>query len=112
MLWMAMTLVFGLDHDTDEALKVFSKDYGAPAPVVRAAAVTELAKIRNAVTRARLGGLLQVDEEAVRIAAAEGLGDFTEEKDKVASLLIAAVAPNAKLFRAEAAMLTALGKLG
>ena len=112
MLLAAMVLVFGLDHETEEALKAFAKDYSAPAAVVRAAAVTELSKLRNATTRAKLGGLLVVDEESVRIAAAEGLGGFTEEKEKVASFLISAVAPNAKLFRAEAAVLLALGKLG
>jgi hypothetical protein len=112
MLLVAMTLVFGLDPETEAALKAFAKDYSAPAAVVRAAAVAELAKLRNPTTRARLGTLLVVDEEAVRIAAAEGLGDFAEERDKVASLLINAVAPNSRLFRAEAAVLCALGKLG
>jgi hypothetical protein len=112
MLLIAMTLVFGLDAETDEALRVFAKDYSAPVAVVRAAAVAELSRLRNAAIRARLGALLVVDEESVRIAAAEGLGDFTEEKDKVAALLLQAVAPNAKWYRAEAAILTALGKLG
>ncbi|HLY11471.1 MAG TPA: hypothetical protein VKW04_19360 [Planctomycetota bacterium] len=112
MLLFLTALVFGLDAETEEALKAFAKDYGAPAAVVRAAAVSDLAKLRNPATRARLGALLVVDEESIRIAAAEGLGEFTEERDKAASLLINAVAPNAKLFRAESAILVALGKLG
>jgi hypothetical protein len=112
MLLMAMTLAFGLDPETEGALKAFAKDYAASAAVVRAAAVAELAKLRNSTTRAKLGALLVADLEPVRIAAAEGLGEFTEEKDKVAALLINAVTPNAKLFRAEAAILGALGKLG
>jgi len=111
MLLMILALTVALDPETDEALKVFSRDYGAPTPFVRAVAVTELAKLRNSAIRARLGNLLLADDEVVRIAAAEGLGAFTEERDKVAALLINAVGPNAKLFRAEAAILLALGRL-
>lgn len=112
MLAITMALALGLDPETEAALKAFAKDYASPAAIVRAAAVTDLAKLRNSTTRAKLGSLLGVDEEAVRIAAAEGLGEFTEEKDKVALLLINAVSSNAKLFRAEAAILAALGRLG
>jgi hypothetical protein len=112
---MMMIAMFGAllhDPETEEALRAFAKDYGSPVGVVRAAAVLELGKLHNGTTRSKLAGLLTVDEDAVRIAAARSLGDFTEDRDKVSAVLMLALAPNAKAFDVEATILIALGKLG
>ncbi|HLY75504.1 MAG TPA: hypothetical protein VKU80_15385 [Planctomycetota bacterium] len=112
ILSLVLTLACALDAETEDALKVFARDYASAAPAARAAAVTQLAKLQNTTVRTRLANLVVTDEEVVRIAAAEGLGAFTLDKGNVSALLTGALPSNLKLFGAEAAILRALGKLG
>jgi HEAT repeat protein len=100
------------DPETEQALRTFAREYASPAALARAAAVGDLGRLRNPTTRAKLAGFLTADENGVRIAAAEALGGFTEEKEKVSALLAGALPANARLFDVEAAILTAMGKLG
>src|SRR5579862_5352041 len=109
---MTIAVLVASDPETEEAMKTFMRDYNVPAVSGRAAAVTTLSHLKNSAVLARLGTLLVTDEEAVRIAAAEGLGAFDVEKEKARVLLESTLPANAKLFRVEAAILLALGKLG
>lgn len=109
---LAALVLVASDPETEEAMRTFMKDYSVPAPAARAAAVTALSRLKTPLVLAKLGTLLVADEEAVRIAAAEGLGAFDLEKEKASALLESALPANAKLFAVEAALLLALGKLG
>jgi HEAT repeat protein len=79
---------------------------------MRAAAVSELAHTQRAAVLSTLSELLSVDEAPVRLAAAKGLGEFTESKPKAAAALLNALGPNAKECEVVAAILIALGTLG
>jgi HEAT repeat protein len=59
-----------------------------------------------------LGTLLGQDEGEVRIAAAELLGGWTEQRAHASTLLTAALTPNAKLETVQDQLLRSLGLLG
>lgn len=103
----------GDDKEVEEALKAFSKSYNNPNASARAAAVAELSRTKNDKIAVRLAALLQGDETVVRIAAADGLGTWTENKPKIAVLLISGLGgANAKEPKVQSAIFAALGKLG
>jgi hypothetical protein len=101
------------DKTVDEALEKFKTDYKAKEAGARATAVMELAKTSHDKVLARLGQILDSQEDKeVRVAAAKGLGSAGENKKKAAQVLIAATQPNAKEPFVLAAILEALGKIG
>jgi HEAT repeat protein len=100
------------DQESEEALKAFAKAYNSPNASARATAVGSLAQTRTIPIMSKLAELLVADEGPVRIAAAKGLGDFTENKPKAAAALMEAMGVNSKEFDVAAAILTALGTLG
>jgi HEAT repeat protein len=115
---MLLLAVFGFlpllaaDQESEEALKAFAKAYNTPNASARATAVGTLAHTQTIPIMSKLAELLAADEPPVRIAAAKGLGDFTENKPKAAAALMEGMAVNSKEFDVAAAILMALGTLG
>ena len=115
---MLLLAVFGflpllaVDQESEEALKAFAKAYNSPNASARATAVATLAHTQTIPIMSKLAELLAADEPPVRIAAAKGLGDFTENKPKAAAVLMEGMSVNSKEFDVAAAVLTALGTLG
>lgn len=100
------------DKEADEALKAFGKAYANPSVAARAAAVTDLARVQSDKIMMRLAALVVSDDVAVRKNAALGLGGWTENKPKVAAILVGSLGgPNAKEYDVQAAIFAALGKL-
>jgi HEAT repeat protein len=110
-LLMLFALVAQDDAAATAALDKFKVDYKSKDVAARTAAVGELAKTQHEKIHAKLGQLLGVDESGVRIAAAKNLAMVAENKKKVVSYLIAALAPNSKEPLVQVAILEALGKL-
>jgi HEAT repeat protein len=115
MLLLAIVGILPLlaaDQESDEALKAFAKAYNNPNASARATAVSSLSQTRTIPIMSKLAEILGADEAPVRIAAAKGLGDFTENKPKAAAALTEGLAVNAKEYDVAAAILVALGTLG
>ena len=112
ILILALAL-FRWDDDAaaTAALDKFKADYKSKEASVRAAAVLELARTSHEKVTAKLAQLLMTDEKEVRIAAAKGMADQTENRKKPVAYLIAAAGPNAREPAVMAAILDALGKL-
>lgn len=110
---LLLALVAGDDKAAEEAIERFKVSVkGAPA-AARATAATELSKTPHEKTLTRLAGLLGAEEMPVRIAAAKGLGNFTEYKKKATPVLTGALGGCTKETADLAvAILEALGKLG
>ena len=101
----------GDEPTVDEALKKFKKEMSNPNPQTRATAATDLAGTRAEKTAAALGSLLGQDVEPVRIAAAAGLGHYSDYKKKVVPMLLAGLGANASMPKVMEAIFQALGKL-
>jgi HEAT repeat protein len=111
MLLLA-ALALGDDAAADEAIKRFKTAMRNPNPTARGVAVSELAREKHEKTAKVLIPLLMGDVDEVRIAAATGLGGYTDYKKLVVPPLMAALGgPNQKEPKVRAAVMGALGKL-
>jgi HEAT repeat protein len=100
------------EKEADDALERFKAAYKGAA-AARASAVSDLARTPHEKTLVKLEGILGGEELPVRIAAAKGLGNFTDYKKKVTPVLLGVLASTGKdtVSLAEA-IFEALGKLG
>ena len=101
----------GDDKEAEEALKKFSKAMANPSPASRAAACADLARTPFDKGALALGNLLGTETDSVRIAAAEGLGNFKEHKKVATPILLSALNSNAKEPKVMEAIFKGLGKL-
>ena len=99
------------DKAVEEAFERFKIAYRSASEAERAGAVAELAKVPHPKTLARLAPLLTADGNTVRIAAARGLGGFSDLRKATVPVLTGALQPNSKEADVQAAILEALGKL-
>jgi HEAT repeat protein len=95
----------------EEALQKFKKGMANPSAPARAAACADLARTPFDKAALALGNLLGGEAEAVRIAAAEGLGNFKDFKKIATPLLLAGLNANAKEPKVLEAIFKGLGKL-
>lgn len=120
---MALMLILALlgcdekaanEKAVSEALEKFKTDYKAKETADKVKAIEELAKHQHDKITGRLASLFTAEEKGVRIAAAKGLGDRTEEKDKkkAATALNSVLKPNEKFPEVQTAILEAIAKLG
>jgi HEAT repeat protein len=82
-----------------------------PSAPARAAAAADLARTPFEKGALALGNLLGSDADAVRIAAAEGLGNFKDFKKVATPMLLAGLNANAKDPKVQEAIFKGLGKL-
>lgn len=102
----------GAPQDPEKALAEFRYAYRNKSKAVRAAAVFTLARTPHLTTLRALAPLLSSDAKEVRIAAAKGLGGFTEYRRQAAPILLGALkGPNAKQLDVQVAIYQALGRL-
>jgi HEAT repeat protein len=99
------------DAAATAALDKFKSDYKSRDVAQRVSAVTELAKTPHDKVIVRLSQLLGVDEPEVRVAAAKGLGEQTENRKKSSVALAGAISPNLPLVQVAVAILEQLGTL-
>src|SRR5262245_18447409 len=99
------------DAATTAALNKFKTDYKSKEATARVSAVTELASTQHEKVPARLGHLLGMDANEVRIAAAKGLGGNQVNRRKAVAMLSVGAAANAREPMVIAAILEAIGKL-
>ena len=110
---LLLALVAGDDKAAEEAIERFKVSVKGAPTAARAAAATELSRTPHEKTLTRLAGLLGSEEMPVRIAAAKGLGGFTEYKKKATPVLTGALGGCTKeTVDLAVAILEALGKLG
>jgi len=110
---LLLALVGGNDKDAEDALERFKTAYKNTSAAGRASAVTELSRTPHEKTLVKLEGILGTEEMPVRIAAAKGMGNYTDYKKKVTPVLIGALAAtNKDTMDLAIAILDALGKLG
>ena len=102
----------GDDKEAEEALKKFNKAMANPSPAARAAAVSDLARTPFEKGALALGNLLGSETDSVKIAAAEGLGNFKDYKKVATPLLLASLNTDAKEPKVLEAIFKGLGKLG
>lgn len=111
---MAALLLLALaadDKEADAALDRFRQAYRSPQPSARAAAVSELCRVPHERTLKAVVPFLTADHSDVRIAAARGLGGFTDYKKLAVPMLLSALVPNQKEPKVRCAIYEALGKL-
>jgi len=101
----------GDDKEAEEAMQRFKKGMANPSAPARAAAAADLARTPFEKGAVALGNLLGSDADAVRIAAAEGLGNFKDFKKVATPLLLAGLNANAKEPKVQEAIFKGLGKL-
>jgi HEAT repeat protein len=82
-----------------------------PSPASRAAAVADLARTPFDKAALALGNVLGSETDSVRIAAAEGLGNFKDYKKIATPMLLAGLNSNAKEPKVLEAIFKGLGKL-
>jgi hypothetical protein len=99
------------DAAATAALDKFKADYKSKEATARASAVADLASTQHEKVAARLGQLLGMDVNEVRIAAAKGLGGNTVNRRKAVAMLSVGAAANAREPMVMAAILEAIGKL-
>src|SRR5262245_16384034 len=99
------------DAAATAALDKFKTDYKSKEATARVSAVTELASTQHEKVAARLGQLLGMDANEVRIAAAKGLGGNQVNRRKAYAMLSTGAAANAREPMVMAAILEAIGKL-
>ncbi len=100
------------DKAAADAIKQFQADYKNKDPNARAGAVSQLSGTRHSKVLSKLAALVRADVPEVRIAAAQGLGEFKEMSRKAVSALMGGLGANAKLPEVLVAIYDALGKLG
>jgi len=101
----------GDDKEAEEAMQRFKKGMANPSAPARAAAAADLARTPFEKGAHALGSLLGGDADAVRIAAAEGLGNFKDYKKVATPMLLAGLNANAKEPKVMEAIFKGLGKL-
>jgi HEAT repeat protein len=100
------------NKEVEEALIRFKKGMANPSAPARAAAVADLARTPSEKAAVAIGNCLGGEADAVKIAAAEGLGGFSEYKKIVTPMLLSALNSNAKELKVMEAIFKGLGKLG
>jgi HEAT repeat protein len=110
-LLLAGLLTASAQDTNEEALQKFKKGMANPSAPARAAACADLARTPFDKAALALGNLLGGEAEAVRIAAAEGLGNFKDFKKIATPLLLAGLNANAKEPKVMEAIFKGLGKL-
>jgi len=111
ILFLLAVLAQTDDAAATAALDKFKADYKSREATVRASAVADLAGTQHEKVAARLGQLLGMDVNEVRIAAAKGLGGNTVNRRKAVAMLSVGAAANARDPMVMAAILEAVGKL-
>ena len=102
----------GAQQDPDKAIAEFRIMYRKDSKALRALAVTALAKTPHRKTLIILAPLLTSDVKEVRVAAAKGLGTFTDWKRRTTPILLAGLrGPNVKEIDVQVAIFQALGQL-
>ncbi len=113
-LWVplaAMAAVQDDDKAADEALDKFKAEYKGVASD-RASAVNNLGQVQHKKTLSKLLNVLMGDPEApVRIAAAQAIGGWKEDKTRAAAMLQAALQANARVPEVAAEIYKAMGAL-
>jgi len=99
------------NEDHEKAMAAFKKGMANPSAPARAAACADLARTPFDKAAVALGNTLNSDAEAVRIAAAEGLGNFKDYKKVATPVLLGALNSNAKEPKVMEAIFKGLGKL-
>ena len=99
------------NKEAEEAMQRFKKGMANPSAPARAAAAADLARTPSEKAAVALGGLLGSEADAVKIAAAEGLGNFKDYKKVATPLLLAGLNANAKDPKVMEAIFKGLGKL-
>ena len=116
MQFFALILAVGFSQDAadevDEAMTRFKAGYRNTDVKKRAAAAGELGKVQHIRTLKILARLLSADLPLVRIATADALGRWTEQKANLGKVLRASLRPNSKFPKAHAAIVRALGNIG
>jgi len=101
----------GDDKEAEEALQKFKKAMANPSPAARAAAATDLARTPFEKAALALGNVLGSEVETVKIAAAEGLGNFKDYKKIATPMLLSSLNVNVKEPKVMEAIFKGLGKL-
>jgi HEAT repeat protein len=116
--WLLTGMLLQSDAEIQQAMDAYKKSMKSTSAVERATAVAELGGLAHPRTASLIIPLLTSDLGPVRVAAAQALGRFDEQKDKtqkdkdrVATALKAALSPNAKEPGVVAAILGALSRL-
>ncbi|HXX94971.1 MAG TPA: HEAT repeat domain-containing protein [Planctomycetota bacterium] len=101
------------DAAVKEALDRFKQGMKATSPAAQASAITELSRTPAEKTLNAIIPLVMDGPKETRIAAAKGLGNFTDYKKKATPALLAALAagPNVREPDVVAAIYEGLGKL-
>jgi HEAT repeat protein len=99
------------NKDVEEAMARFKKEMANPSAPARAAAVADLARTPSEKAALAIGNLLGSEADPVKIAAAEGLGNFHDYKKVATPLLLSALNTNAKEPKVMEAIFKGLGKL-
>jgi hypothetical protein len=109
-----LALLAGDDKAATDALEKFKTEYKAKETDAKVKAIEELSQIQSDRVTAKLASLFPAEEKAVRIAAAKGLGERTEDKEKkkASQALGSVLKPNEKFPDVQAAILEAIAKLG
>jgi len=109
-----LALLAGDDKAATDALEKFKTDYKAKETPAKVKAIEELSQAQDAKITARLASLFTAEEKDVRIAAAKGLGDRTDDKEKkkAAQALSSVLKANEKWPEIQTAILAAIAKLG
>lgn len=103
------------DKKAAEAVRVFQDAFKSPDPLVRAAAVRKLSKVRHEKCLGVLSKLLILDDLLVRKEAALGLADYREPaelRERAATALLGAVNANLKNDLVLEALFVGLGAVG
>jgi HEAT repeat protein len=99
------------NKEVEEAMQRFKKGMANPSAPARAGAVADLARTPSEKAAVAIGSLLGSEADAVKIAAAEGLGNFRDYKKVVTPMLLSGLNTNAKDVKVTEAIFKGLGKL-
>ncbi len=112
---LVLTLVLAAQDDkaADEAIERFTQAMKtATTPVAQATAIGELARTPHERTLKRIAPFLGGGAKETRVAAAKGLGNYTDYRKLATPLLMSALGgPNQKDPDVQAAIFEGLGKL-
>jgi len=108
---LAMAALGADDKEADEAVKRFRQSFANPSATARATAILELSKVPHEKTLKTIIPFLSGDVPEVRVAAAKGMGSYTDYKKLASPMLMAALSSNAKEFDVKAAIYASMGVL-
>ena len=115
MLNAALVLFLLVQDDAavKEALERFKQSMKGASPAAQGAAIQELSRTPHQLTFNKIAPFLMDGPKETRIAAARGLGNFTDYKKLATPTLLNALnaGPNAKEYDVQAAIYEGLGKL-